>query len=225
MNGNRTGQHATRALVERIASGESGATLQAEVAAWRRDAAPEEVEEAVQDACMLAQRACHGQSEREVYAWLRTTARRRLGRTRQRARREVLVDARDIQARAAIGVSPAPEHELIEREGDAEIHGVAHAVVSRLTARQREIAALHPRGRRRPQIATHLGMTERSVKRQLERIMITGRDELVRLAGHGCATGEPIVARLAFGLATSRETRDAQLHLTTCPRCGLLYER
>lgn len=81
------------------------------------------------------------------------------------------------------------------------------------------------RGRKRPQIATHLGMTRRSVKRQLEQIMTAGRAELVRLAGHGCATGEPLVARLVFGLATPREIRDAQLHLATCPRCGLLYER
>lgn len=215
----------TRALVERIASGESGATLHAHVAAWRGDATNEEVEEAIQEACLLAERACHGQSEREVFAWLRTTARREVGHIRQRARREVPVDAAELQVHAAIGLSPAPEQELIDREDDAEVLEVAHAVLGRLTERQREIAALHARGRRRPQIATHLGMTPRSVKRQLEQIMSAGRDELVRLAGHGCATGEPLVARLAFGLAGPHEIRDAQLHLATCPRCGLLYER
>ena len=71
----------------------------------------------------------------------------------------------------------------------------------------------------------HLGMTQRSVKRALERIMALGRAELVRLAGHGCGSGERLVSRLAFGLASEREIRAAQLHLATCPRCGALYER
>ena len=68
-------------------------------------------------------------------------------------------------------------------------------------------------------------MTPRSVKRALERIMAVGREELVRLAGHGCESGESLVARFAFGLAGPREARQAQLHLATCPRCGALYER
>ncbi len=68
-------------------------------------------------------------------------------------------------------------------------------------------------------------MTQRSVKRTLERVMALGRDELVRLAGHGCESGEELVARLAFGLASPREMRRAQVHLTTCPRCCAMYER
>jgi hypothetical protein len=55
--------------------------------------------------------------------------------------------------------------------------------------------------------------------------MAVGREELVRLAGHGCESGESLVARFAFGLAGPREVREAQLHLATCPRCGALYER
>lgn len=61
--------------------------------------------------------------------------------------------------------------------------------------RQRAIAALYSHGRRRPEIAEHLGMTPRSVKRALERIMAVSREELVRLAGHGCESGESLVAR------------------------------
>ena len=85
-------------------------------------------------------------------------------------------------------------------------------------------AALYSHGRRRPEIARHLGITPRSVKRALERIMAVSRDELVRLAG--TAVGRASAGgRLAFGLAGPRETREAQLHLATCPRCGALYER
>lgn len=59
----------------------------------------------------------------------------------------------------------------------------------------------------------------------MERILATGRDELVRLAGHGCQSGEGLVARFAFGLAGSKEIGEAQMHLATCPRCGAMYER
>ena len=55
--------------------------------------------------------------------------------------------------------------------------------------------------------------------------MTVGRAELVHLAGHGCAAGEPMVARLAFGLASPREAGQAQIHLAGCPQCALLYER
>jgi hypothetical protein len=98
-------------------------------------------------------------------------------------------------------------------------------VLAALTEPQREIVALHSRGCRRPEIAERLGVTPRSVKRALERIMALGRAELVRLAGHGCGSGERLVSRLAFGLASEHEIRAAQLHLATCPRCGALYER
>ena len=59
----------------------------------------------------------------------------------------------------------------------------------------------------------------------MEQILTIGRDQLVRLAGHGCEAGEGLVARSVFGLARSRDGRLAQLHLATCPRCGAMYER
>ena len=225
INGHRFDRKVTRALVERAACGEPGDRLRSQVATWRPCATSEQVEEAVQQACLLATRSCRGQSEGEVFAWLRTTARRELARSRQRERREVPFETDALSLLPGAGHAPAPEEELIDREDDAELDRVAHAVLERLSERQREIAALHVHGGKRPQIAAHLGMTPRSVKRQLEQIMIAGRAELVRLAGHGCPAGEPLVARLAFGLASPREVRDAQLHLATCPRCGVLYER
>ena len=225
INGHRAGREVTRALVERVACGDPGATLRSEVAAWRPGATADQVEDAVQEACVLAARSCRGQSEGEVFVWLRTTARRELARNRQRGRREVPTDTDALSLLAGAGVVPAPEQELIESEDEAEVDRAAHAVLDRLSERQRQIAALHARGRKRPQIATHLGMTPRTVKRQLEQIMTVGRAELVELAGHGCPAGEPLVARLAFGLASTRDVRDAQLHLATCRRCGVLYER
>jgi RNA polymerase sigma factor (sigma-70 family) len=221
----RSEREVTRALIERIVRGEQGRRLRSHLGAGRSGATPEQVEEAMQEACLLAERACRGQTESEVFAWLRTTARRELWRIQKRARRELPVDIDAIPLPPDAWTVLGPEQELIEDEDVAEVDEAAQAVLTRLSERQREIAALHTRGQTRPQIAAHLGMTPRTVKRQLERIMTTGRGELVRLAGHGCKDGETVVARMAFGLASQREIRDAQLHLALCRQCGSMFER
>ena len=228
-NGLRSDQDLTRGLIEHIVSGELGAKLRSQVASWHPGVSRDDVDEAFQEACLLAERSCRGQSEGEVFTWLRTTTHRELGhmqrQSRSRSRHELLTDvaAADFQFAAIEG--QLPEEVLIDREDRAELERITQSVLARLSERQRQIAALHSHGRRRPEIARHLGMTPRSVKRALEHIMAEGRDELVRLAGRGCESGEPLVARLAFGLASPGEMRRAQLHLTTCPACGALYER
>lgn len=213
----------TRDLIERIASGELGARLRGEVAGWHPDVARVEVEDAFQQACLLAASRCHGRVEWEVYKWLRTTTHRELNRVRRRARFEVLAEPRAVERHAGSG--SAVETEVVDREDRAELEEAARTVLERLSDRQRAIAVLYARGNRRAQIASYLGITPRTVKRQLERIMAAGRDELVCLAGPGCAAGEALVARFAFGLASPREEGLAQLHLAGCRRCGGLYER
>jgi RNA polymerase sigma factor (sigma-70 family) len=212
-------------LLERIAAGEQGAKLRSQVAAWNRVATREQVEEAFQEACARAQRACRGQTEGEVFTWLRTTTHRHVGRMQDRARREILVDAPDLVFEEAHPSRVSPEEQLIDRENQEEIERMTRAVLTRLSDRQSQIAVLHSHGVRRAQIAARLGMTERSVKRALERIMEVGRKEIVRLAGQGCEAGESLVARFAFGLASAEERRQARDHLTSCARCGALYER
>jgi DNA-directed RNA polymerase specialized sigma24 family protein len=227
--GQTPGRETTLALIERIAGSDLGAKLRSQVAAWHPGTTREQMDEAFQEACALANSGCRGQSEGEVYTWLRTTMGRELGHLRKRETRraqlEVLVDVSALELRASASWHRTPEEQLIEREDEAEVERVTCAVLARLSEPQRAVAALHSRGRKRPDIAQHLGMTPRSVKRALERVLSVGRDELIRLAGHGCESGEPLVARFAFGLATPREERQAQLHLATCPRCGALYER
>lgn len=102
---------------------------------------------------------------------------------------------------------------------------MTHAILDQLSERQRQIVALHSHGRSRREIADHLDLSPRVVKRSIEHILATAREELVRLAGRGCGAGEGLVARTAFGLAGTREMREAQMHLATCPSCGALYER
>ena len=224
-NGLRSDQDLTRGLIEEIARGDLGAKLRSQVAAWHPNASRDEVDEAFQEACLRAEGRCHGQTEGEVFTWLRTTTRRELGHMKRRAGREVPVDITAAEFQVVAVADAPPEQLLLESEAEAEVERVTHAVLSRLSERQRQVIALHSHGRQRAEIAAHLGMTPRSVKRAIERIMAEGRDELVRLAGRGCESGEPVVARLAFGLASPRERRQAQLHLAGCPTCGAMYER
>jgi RNA polymerase sigma factor (sigma-70 family) len=212
-------------LLERIAGGEQGAKLRAQVATWHRGATREQVEEAFQEACARAYRACRGETEGEVFTWLRTTTHRHLGRMQERARREILIDAPDAVVDETHRSLRSPEEQLIDRENQAEIERMTRAVLMSLSDRQSQIAVLHSHGMRRVQIAAHLGVTERSVKRALERIMAVGRKELVRLAGPGCESGEGLVARFAFGLASTEEANQARVHLASCARCGALYQR
>jgi RNA polymerase sigma factor (sigma-70 family) len=227
-NGARPGPQVTRGLIEHIASGQLGGKLRSQVASWHPGVSRDEVDEAFQEACLTAHRSCRGQTEGEVFTWLRTTTHRELAhmerRARTRSRREMPTDVAAVDFQLAVA-GQRPEDLLIAREDNEEIGRVTQAVLARLSERQRQIVALYGRGFRRPAIAEHLGMTPRSVKRALERIMAEARDELLDLAGRGCEAGEPLVARLAFGLAGPRETRQAQLHLASCPTCGALYER
>lgn len=225
----RSNRDLTRGLIERIVSGERGAMLRSQVVSWNPGVSRDEVDEALQEACLLAGRSCRGQTEGEVYTWLRTTAHRELvhmrRRSRSRLQRELLADVTTLEFQRAVSDERRPEDVLIDREDRAELERVTHSVLARLSERQRQIVVLYSHGRRRSEIAEHLGVTSRSVKRALERILAEGRDELLQRAGRGCESGESLVARLAFGLAGPRETRQAQLHLASCPRCGALYER
>ena len=227
--GERNGQVAdsanTRALLARIVAGNLAPKLRAQVTTWHPSATREQVEDAFQQACLLAEEGCRGQAEGEVFTWLRTTTHRELGHMLRRARFEMPAGDAFGTLEAIPDAADGPVEQLIEREDQDELARVARAVVERLSERQRDIAALHARDRRRPEIAEHLGMTPRTVKRQLERIMAIGRAELVRLGGHGCDDGEPIITRFAFGLASPREIRRAQLHLATCEQCSALYDR
>jgi RNA polymerase sigma factor (sigma-70 family) len=224
-NGLGSDRDLTRGLIKEIARGQLGAKLRSQVAAWHPQASRDEVDEAFQEACLRAEGRCYGQTEGEVFSWLRTTTHRELGQMKRRTRREVLVDINSPEFQVADIADASPEQLLLDREAEAEVERITHAVLARLSERQRQVIALHSHGRQRAEIATHLGMTPRSVKRAIERIMAEGRDELVRLAGRGCESGEPLVARLAFGLASARERRQAQLHLAGCPTCGAMFER
>ena len=219
------GRERTRALLEEIAGGRRGAQLRGQVAAVKRGATREQIEEAFQEACLKAGRSCRGQTMGEVYKWLLKTTDSIVDDTRDRLKREVLVDhcAKEFET---VDSSLAPPDEiLIRREERAELDELALAILERLDERKRKVAVLHSHGLARNDIARHLGITARIVKRDVEGILATGREQLSRVAGSGCPDGHEVVSRYAFGLAAGRDARQAQLHLATCARCGAMFER
>jgi hypothetical protein len=80
-----------RELVERAAS-DLGAKLRSEVRGWHPSLTGIEIEDAFQQACLLASSRCHGRTQGEVFGWLRTTPHRELNRVERRYRFEVLAD-------------------------------------------------------------------------------------------------------------------------------------
>lgn len=219
------GPERTRALLEEIAGGRRGAQLRGQVAARNRGATREHVEEAFQEACLKAGRSCRGQTMGEVYKWLLKTTDSTVRDMRERLKHEVLIDQSATEFQKPDPSLAPPDEVLIKREEHAELSHLTISILKRLGDRERKVAVLHSHGLARKEIARHLGTTSRIVKRDIEGILATGRAQLTKVTGRGCPDGDSLVARYAFGLATEREARRAQLHLATCTRCGSMFER
>lgn len=219
------GSERTRALLEEIAGGRRAALLRAQVVARHRDATPEQVEEAFQEACLRAARGCRGQTMAEVYRWLLTTMNSIVRDMRERLKREVLVDHSATEFQTPDPSLAPPDEVLIKREERAELSHLTLSILERLGDRERKVAVLHSHGFARKEIARHLGTTPRVVKRDIEGILAIGRAQLTKVTGSGCPDGDSVVVRYAFRLASEREARRAQLHLATCARCGSMFER
>ena len=220
-----TGPRRTIQLLEEIAGGQRAVTLQRQVALLNRGSTREQVEEAFQEACLRATDRCHGQTMAEVYVWLRKTTASIVKDTRERRKREVLVDHSAIEFALPDTTAIAPDEALIKREDHKELDVLTRAILDRLCERERTIAILHSHGYQRKEIAERLGLSTRVVKRSVEEVLAAGRNQLAKFTGYGCADGHELVARYAFGLAVGREAASAQAHLATCPRCGAMYER
>ena len=219
------GPERTRALLVEIAGGRRGVQLRGQVAAAKRGATREQIEEAFQEACLKAGRSCRGQTMGEVYKWLLKTTDSIVDDMRDRLKREVLVDHCATEFQTVDPTLVPPDEVLIKREERAELDELTLAILERLDERKRRVAVLHSHGLARDDIARQLGITARIVKRDVEGILAAGREQLARVVGTGCPDGHQLVSRYAFGLAAGREARRAQLHLASCARCGAMFER
>jgi RNA polymerase sigma factor (sigma-70 family) len=178
------GPERTRALLEEIAAGRRGVQLRAQVLAAKRGATREQVEEAFQEACLKAARRCRGQTMGQVYTWLRMATDSNVDDMRDRLKREVLVDHSAAEFQAVDASLAPPDEVLIKREERAELDELTVAILDRLAERERKIAMLHCHGLARKEIASHLGVTPRVVKRSVEEVLATSRDQLTRLVGY-----------------------------------------
>ena len=219
----------TRELIERIYRSELGAILRRQLHASLEGlgASRQDVEDAFHEACARGLRGqCDRSSQGQVYAWLRETTHNTLVDRLKKERRDELVDWGPAQLEAATrGDSPAADTELLKREMERELGELVRTALAQLTERQRKVVALQSQGARGAEIASRLGTSERTVKRLKEQSLASARGALAVAAGSGCGQGEELIRRLAFGLATSREQKRAQLHLACCEHCGAVYQR
>lgn len=213
-------------LLRSFVRGERARALRVQLSAQHPESSVEEVEDAVQYACKSFLDEAQGITDPgKVYAWIRTAAHRALNRTTQHRVREFPVDPLKGGLDESASEDPTPEEELIAQEEKGEIATLVREVIGDLPQRHRQVLALHAAGLKRPEIASRLRLTERGVKRDLLEVMEEARAAIARKAGGGCLRGEPLVLRFAYGLATSAESEQARLHMKSCHRCEMLWER
>jgi hypothetical protein len=219
------GPERTRALLEQVAGSWRAEQLRGQVMSANRGATRDQLDEAFQEACAKATSRCDGQTLGAVYLWLLRTTESTLKDMRVHLKSEVLVDQAMTEFPTTDPSLAQPDEVVIRREEREEIDRLALAILERLDDRGRNVAVLHSNGVQRNDIAAHLGITPRVVKRDVESILTTGRLQLAKLVGCGCPEGHKLVSRYAFGLGSQRDAHRAQLHLTACGRCAQMYER
>jgi RNA polymerase sigma factor (sigma-70 family) len=214
------------ALFQSVIRGERGQRLRTQLAGQHPECSAEEIDEAIQIACdRFVDKAEGISAPGQVYTWIRTTAHRVLGREAGYQAHERPVDPSEGALQALVSDEPGPADELISHEDEVDLARLAEEVSSSLSEPRRDVLALYGAGYKAPEIASRLGLPERTVKYYLHEIIGEARVALIRLSGGGCERGEPLVMRFACGLADSAEAARARLHLDHCQRCELFSER
>jgi RNA polymerase sigma factor (sigma-70 family) len=181
----------------------------------------EEVEDAVQTACRCFLDGADGIGDPgSAHAWIRTVAYRSMVHEYRAQGRSVSLDPTEGELAGAVADDrPGPVEELIDLEDTAELEILVREVASSLSDQRRQILVLWAAGRKKPEIAAELGLSERTVKRGLEDIMRQARAVLARRTGGGCEEGESLVDLSASSLRppASAPTRDQRPWPTPAP--------
>jgi RNA polymerase sigma factor (sigma-70 family) len=213
-------------LPDSFVCGERRGKLRTQLAGRFPECSADQIEDALQYGCKsFLDEAEDVAGPGAIYKWIRTAAFRYLSREADRHRRELAVDPVEDGIATFAAEEPGPVEELIAQEDDADLAMLVEEVSSSLSDRRRDVLALYGAGYRRQQIAERLGLTERTVKRDIREIVDLARATLARFAGGGCDLGEPLVVRLVCGISTPEESAQAREHLAHCERCGLLSEK
>ena len=177
-----------------------------------------DIENAFQEAATRAMVGCRAEDADRVYVYMWRAMEGILSEEGRSRARET-----PAPADAAVFESPIdtadPQAALEAQENERELQGLFDLLARKLGPRQRTVLALHVRGVERRMLAEQLGVSERIVKRDLERTLERARALLVARCGGQCEQGTKLVSRLAFGLGNANEAAQAQLHLSTCPSC------
>lgn len=186
----------------------------------------EEIEDAVQTACRCFLDADGINDPGSAYAWIRTVAFRSLSHEYRAQGRLVSLQSAEGEPGGAVpDKRPGPVEELIDLEDTAELEILVQEIASSLSDQRRQIFTLWAAGRKRPEIAAELRLSERAVKRGLEDVMRQAREVLARRTGGGCAEGESLVLRFSCGLAGAGEAIRVRAHMKQCRSCSSFAEQ
>jgi RNA polymerase sigma factor (sigma-70 family) len=226
---NFTGKGATRGrlLEDYGREGHRGRRLRSQLKERFPRHSEEEIEDAVQTACRCFLDSAPGIDDPgSAYAWIRTVAFRSMSHEyRAQGRLVPLAPAEGELGGAVVDGRPGPVEELIDLEDTAELEILVREVASSLSDQRRQILVLWAAGRKKPEIAAELGLSERAVKRGLEEVMRQAREVLARRTGGGCEEGESLVLRFACGLAGAGEAIRARTHMERCGSCSTFAEQ
>ncbi|MFL5894087.1 MAG: sigma-70 family RNA polymerase sigma factor [Thermoleophilaceae bacterium] len=176
-----------------------------------------EVEDAVDYAIAEAAEAMQATREQAVYDYLRTAAHRRLVRRKERAGRISAPIASDADFDRMVGETLTPEDALLAKEHRAIVLDLVAALDDRTLAVMR---LKHVEGLERKEVAEALGISEKAVKKAIERGLRACRERYdAAFAGELCAEREPALYALAAGEPSAREQRAAERHLDHCGAC------
>jgi RNA polymerase sigma factor (sigma-70 family) len=207
--------------------GGRGRALRAQLAERFSRRPEDEIEDAVQTACRCFLDEAEGITDPgSAYTWIRTAAYRSMLRELRSQGRSVSLDpAGGEVGGTVVDGGPGPVEELIDLEDSADLEILVREVASSLSDQRRQILVLWAAGRKKPEIAAELGLSERAVKRGLEDVMRQAREVLARRAGGGCEEGESLVLRFACGLAEAGEAIRARAHMERCGSCSAFAEQ
>jgi DNA-directed RNA polymerase specialized sigma24 family protein len=207
--------------------GGRGRALRAQMAERFPRRPEEDIEDAVQTACRCFLDEADGITEPgSAYAWIRTAAYRAMLRELRSQSGRVSFHANGGEAGGTVvDDGPGPVEELIDLEDTADMEVLVREVASSLSDQRRQILAFWAAGRKKPEIASELGLSERAVKRGLEDVMRQAREVLAGRTGGGCHEGESLVLRFACGLAGAGEAIRARAHLERCGSCSAFSEQ
>jgi RNA polymerase sigma factor (sigma-70 family) len=176
-----------------------------------------EVEDAVDHAITEAAHGLRATREQAIYDYLRTAAHRLLVRRKQRQGRVSAPMAIDTDFDRMVGDSLSPEEALLAKEYRQLVLDLVASLDDRTLAVMR---LKHVEGMERKDVAAMLGLSEKQVKKAIEKGHRACRDRYDQAVGEGlCSERAHALTALAAGTATARQRREAKQHLAHCKAC------